>query len=137
MENTSQLQCEQAKQEGLIARLASKSPSAPGKGQHVVALFLERRKDQVVTKSSLPSAESYYSPPQEVCSCTGFRRDTGKFLLVSLPQSFFIAIPPVLGRWRGMTHQQKQDQKSGNLKEQEKEKVRQDSISPCTPMTLS
>lgn len=71
MENTSQLQCEQDKQEGLTARLSSKSPSAQGKGQHVVALFLEQRKDPIFTKSSLLSTESYYRPPQKLCSCTG------------------------------------------------------------------
>lgn len=104
MENTFQLQHEQAEQERLTARFPSKSPSAQGKGQHVVALFLEQRKDQVVTKSSVLSAESWLSPPQEICSCTGFSKDTGK-LLVSLPQSFFIASPQILGCGGGKQQQ--------------------------------
>lgn len=103
MENTFQLQHEQAEQEGLTARLPSKSPSAQGKGQHVVALFLDQRKDQVVTKSSLLSAESCYSQPQGVCSCTGLfmlpvalANTQAKFFVpVLLHQSLFTASPQI------------------------------------------
>lgn len=74
MENTSQLQCEQDKQEGLTARLSSKSPSAQGKGQHAVALFLEQRKDPVFTKSSSLSKKVITDhlrsfAPALACSC--------------------------------------------------------------------
>jgi len=56
---------------------------------------------------------------------------------VSLPQNFLVTHQFWGEKNKQTTNQQKQDQKFGNLKQQEEEKVGQGYISPCTPMAFS
>lgn len=116
MENTFQLQHEQAKQEGLTARLPSKSPSAQGKGREGTACSCTipgAKKGPGSYQVFLALCRKFVQPTLRglflhwlVHAASGFSRDTGKLLFVSLPQSFFIPSPPTLG-WGGEKQQQK------------------------------
>lgn len=104
MDNISQLQCEDTKQEGLfqiaicLREGTAQSCTIPGpkKGPASYQVFLALRRKLLQPTSGGLLLHCL------VHATSGFSKDISKFLQVSLPQSFFISITPIFG-WETTT----------------------------------